>query len=78
MVSRYKYNQSKSFKYDSIDTPVIKYTYRNHTLKININIKVDMIKCLNNLMFLNSLQFMITDNHKEYDFKLLFFYLSVK
>ncbi len=81
MVSWYKYNQSKSFKYDSIDTPVIKDAYRNHTLKININIKVDlncMIKCLNNLKVLNSLQFMITDNHKEYDFNLLFFYLSVK
>jgi len=82
MVSWYKYNQSKSFKYDSIDTPVIKDVYRrDHTFKININIKVDlncMKKCLNNLIVLNSLQFMISNNQKEYDFNLLFFYLSVK
>jgi len=82
MVSWYKYNQSKSFKYDSIDTAVIKVVYRrNQTFNININIKENlnfMKKCLNNLMSLNSLQFMISNNHKEYDFKLLFLYLSVK
>lgn len=82
MVSWYKYNQSKYFKYDSLDTLVIKDAYNNdNTFKININFKVYlncMKKCLNNLIVLNSLQFMISDNQKEYDFSLLFFYLSVK